>query len=63
MSSDEKVVHFRLKENPEITVEEVYNMMMDLQKKYPDREIFYDGDQQAICSRPKKITPKEDRKD
>ncbi|MGC8663409.1 MAG: hypothetical protein ACP5SF_02540 [Thermoplasmata archaeon] len=57
MSNDDKIVHFRLKDNPEITVEEVYDMMSDLQKKYPDREIFYDGDLQAICSRPKKVLP------
>ncbi|MGC8619809.1 MAG: hypothetical protein ACP5LA_04805 [Thermoplasmata archaeon] len=60
MSNEDKIVHFRLKENPEITVEEVYEMMSELQKKYPDREIFYDGDLQAICSRPKKITPRKD---
>ncbi len=58
MKEDEKIIHVSLRDNPDITVEEVYNIMMDLQKKYPDREIFYDGDAQAICSRPKKMDPK-----
>ncbi|MGC8598433.1 MAG: hypothetical protein ACP5G5_02055 [Thermoplasmata archaeon] len=58
MNQDEKTVHLRLKDNPDITVEEVYNLMEDLRKKYPDREIFYDGDLQAICSRPKRQRPK-----
>jgi hypothetical protein len=53
MSSNKKVIHFQLKENPEITVEEVYNMMT-LKKKYPNREIFYDGEDQIIYSIPKK---------
>ncbi|MFP3255395.1 MAG: hypothetical protein RXP30_03045 [Thermoplasmata archaeon] len=59
MNQDEKTVHLRLKDNPDITVEEVYKFMEELRKKHPDREIFYDGDLQAVCSRPKKQIPKE----
>ncbi len=51
---EEKIVHLRLSEHPEITVGELYEIMMELAKKYPDREVFFDGDEQAICSRPKK---------
>lgn len=51
---DEKIVHLRLSEHPDLTVGELYQIMMELAKKYPDREVFFDGDEQAICSRPKK---------
>jgi len=50
----DKVVHLRLREHPEITIGEVVQIMQELAKKFPDREIFLDGDENAICSRPKK---------
>ncbi len=50
----EKIVHLRLSEHPDLTVGELYEIMMELAQKYPDREIFFDGDEQAICSRPRK---------
>lgn len=59
MNQDDKTVHLRLKDKPDITVEEVYKLMENLRKEHPDREIFYDGDLQAICSRPKKPRPRE----
>ncbi len=51
---EDKIVHLRLSEHPEITIGEVVEIMRELAKKYPDREIFLDGDENAICSRPKK---------
>ncbi len=60
MNPDDKTVHLRIKDNPDITVEEVYRLMEELRRKYPEREIFYDGDLQAICSRPKRPRPKEE---
>jgi len=50
----EKIVHLKLSEHPEVTIGEVVEIMQELAKKYPDREIFLDGDENAICSRPKK---------
>ena len=50
----DKIVHLRLSEHPEITIGEVVEIIQELAKKYPDREIFLDGDENAICSRPKK---------
>lgn len=52
---EEKIVHLRLKEHPELTVGELAEIMRELTEKYPDREIFLDGDEQAICSRKRKI--------
>ncbi len=49
----EKTIHFRLSEDPEITVKEIFEIIEKLRKEYPDRDIFFDGDEQAICSREK----------
>mgnify|MGYP001626203206 CR=1 FL=1 len=56
----EKLILFSLKQNPEITVEEFFKKMSDFQKdkKYENYEIFFDGDLQAICARPKRPTPR-----
>ena len=51
---EDKIIHLRLKEHPEITVGELVEIMEELSKKFPDREVFIDGDEEAICSRPKK---------
>ncbi len=48
-------MHLRLKEHPELTIGELAEIMIELAEKYPDREIFLDGDEQAICSRKRKI--------
>ncbi|MEM3444691.1 MAG: hypothetical protein QW531_03135 [Thermoplasmata archaeon] len=48
---EKKVEH---KIRPEETIEEVMKIILELQEKHPDREFFLDGDEFAICSRPKK---------
>ena len=56
-SSDkpEKTVHLRVDPNDDsITVEAVLTKISELQRKHPDREVFFDGDEYAICSRPKR---------
>ncbi len=50
----EKTVHVKIDPNDEtITLEDVLNKITELRKKHPDREIFFDGDEYSICSRPK----------
>ena len=52
----EKTVHLRIDPNDDsITVEDVLAKIGELQKKHPDREVFFDGDEYAICSRPKRL--------
>ena len=56
----EKTVHVRIDPNDEsTTLEDVLTRISELQRKHPDREVFFDGDEYAICSRPKrpKATP------
>jgi hypothetical protein len=51
----EKIVHLRIDPNDETTsLEDVLSKISDLQRRHPDREVFFDGDEYAICSRPKR---------
>ncbi|MGA8664534.1 MAG: hypothetical protein WB809_05665 [Thermoplasmata archaeon] len=51
----EKTVHVRIDPNDEsTTLEDVLTRISELQRKHPDREVFFDGDEYAICSRPKR---------
>jgi hypothetical protein len=51
----EKIVHLRIDPNDETTtLEDVLVKISDLQKHHPDREVFFDGDEYAICSRPRR---------
>ncbi len=51
----EKTVHLRIDPNDETTtLEDVLTKISELQRKHPDREVFFDGDEYAICSRPKR---------
>ena len=51
----EKTVHLRIDPNDESTsLEDVLAKIGELQRKHPDREVFFDGDEYAICSRPKR---------
>ncbi len=51
----EKTVHLRIDPNDEsTTLEDVLAKISDIQRKHPDREVFFDGDEYAICSRPKR---------
>jgi hypothetical protein len=51
----EKKVHLRIDPNDETTtLEAVLTKISELQRRNPDREVFFDGDEYAICSRPKR---------
>ena len=54
----EKTVHLRIDPNDEsTTLEDVLSRISELQRKHPEREVFFDGDEYAICSRPKRARP------
>ncbi|MHB1434634.1 MAG: hypothetical protein ACYCPN_00325 [Thermoplasmata archaeon] len=54
----EKTIHQRIDPNDEsTTLEDVLTKISELQRKHPDREVFFDGDEYAICSRPKRLRP------
>ncbi len=50
-----KLVHLRIDPNDEtMTLADVLAKIPELQRKHPDREVFWDGDEYAICSLPKR---------
>ncbi len=42
------------KDTTEMSLRDVLDKMKELQDKNPDMDIFWDGDQYAICGRPRK---------
>lgn len=50
----EKKVHLKVgKDDTEISLREVIEKITEIQAANPDREVFWDGDEHAICSREK----------
>ena len=45
-----KMIHLRITNE---TVKELQEVIKKLQAEYPDREVFIDGDEFAVCSRPR----------
>ncbi len=51
----EKEIHLKIDKNdPDMTLRVVMEKIQDLQADNPDLEVFFDGDEYAICSRPKR---------
>lgn len=42
------------RDKTELTLREVLDKIKELQEKNPDLDIFFDGDQYAICARSRK---------
>jgi hypothetical protein len=51
----EKKVHLRIDPNDEsITLKDIMQKIQEIQRQHPDLDVFWDGDEYAVCSRPKK---------
>ncbi len=51
----EKRIHHRIDPNDEsITLKDIMKLIQDIQRENPDLDVFFDGDEYAVCSRPKK---------
>ena len=51
----EKKVHLKIdKHDPDMTIRMVMERIQQLQAENPDLDVFFDGDEYAICSRPKR---------
>ena len=51
----DKKIHMKIdKTDPSITLKDVLDKIQEIQKDNPDREVFFDGDEYAVCSRPKR---------
>lgn len=49
-----KVLYKIEREDKSITLKDIVKMIEKIQKDNPELEVFFDGDDFAICSRPKK---------
>ena len=50
----EKKIHLKVEKNDSnISLREVIEKITEIQAANPDREVFWDGDENAICSREK----------
>ena len=55
MATEEKHIILRIDPNDEsITLKDVMARIQELQRQHPDLDVFWDGDEYAVCSRPKK---------
>ncbi|MHC1679764.1 MAG: hypothetical protein AB9860_00725 [Methanomassiliicoccales archaeon] len=53
--SMEKRVHIKIDRNSDFTLREVLKKIEEIQSENPDLDVFFDGDDYAICSRPRKV--------
>ena len=55
VAAEEKHIILRIDPNDEsITLKDVMARIQELQRQHPDLDVFWDGDEYAVCSRPKK---------
>ncbi|MFP4169434.1 MAG: hypothetical protein ACLFPN_00915 [Methanomassiliicoccales archaeon] len=50
----EKHIHIKIDKGSDITLKEVLKKIEEIQAENPDLDVFFDGDEYAICSRPRK---------
>ena len=51
----EKRIIVRIDPNDEsITLKDIMQRIQEIQRQHPDLDVFFDGDEYAVCSRPKK---------
>jgi len=48
-----KEILFRWDERPEMTMEDLKQKVEELKEEHPEMDIFIDGDERAVCGRPK----------
>ena len=51
----DKRIHVRIdRDDADVSLKEVFEKMAEIQRENPDLDVFWDGDEYAICSRKKK---------
>jgi hypothetical protein len=50
----EKQIHVKIDKDSDLTLREVLKKIEEIQTEYPELDVFFDGDEYAICSRPRK---------
>ena len=54
LSKGEKRIHIKIDKGSKLTLKDVLGKIKDIQAAHPDLDVFFDGDEYAICSRPAK---------
>lgn len=50
-----KTIHVKInKGDPAVSLKDVLAKVQEIQDAHPELDVFFDGDEYAICSRPKK---------
>ncbi len=50
-----KTIHVKLdKDDPALSLNDVLAKVAEIQRQHPELDVFFDGDEYAICSRPRK---------
>ncbi len=50
----EKKIHLKIdKHSSDMTLDDILKKIEEIQEENPDLEVFFDGDEYAICSKPK----------
>lgn len=50
-----KTIHVRIDpDDPDVSLKDVLARVAELQRAHPELDVFFDGDEYAICSRPRK---------
>ncbi|MEM2869915.1 MAG: hypothetical protein QW379_05795 [Thermoplasmata archaeon] len=58
MSDAEVKVWFRIRrDDRSLSLKDVFEKMEEIRRKVPDEEVYFDGDEFAICSRPLRRSP------
>jgi hypothetical protein len=53
-TESEKRIILRIDPNDEtITLKDIMQRIQEIQRQHPDLDVFFDGDEYAVCSRPK----------
>jgi hypothetical protein len=57
LSMQKRVLVKITKDKTELSLREVLEKIQELQAQHPDEDVFFDGDEYAICVRPRKASP------
>lgn len=50
-----KTIHLKLdRDDPALSLNAVLAKVQEIQTQHPELDVFFDGDEYAICSRPRK---------
>ena len=53
MSTDDVKVWYKIKKDDKhVTLKDVFEKMEEIRAQHPELDVFFDGDEYAICSRP-----------